>query len=138
MNGTQHTQVHREHHQWHADHAAWSDELAHWTDQHHRLNALLRQAIELMRTRARSLELHQIAIDCMEQKMKVVDNAAHLGAKLDAELMQKHHATHREHVRQGQIHQRLKASQQSISAHLEELMRELEPICVMAGNAKVR
>lgn len=132
-----HTEIHREHHEWSRLHAAWKQELKGWQHDHTHLVDLLSRAIELMGCRAHSLHLHGVAIDSLEQKMAVLDNAMEIKEHLGAELQQGHHSTHEEHVRQQQIHEKLQATQRAISEHIQELLELLEPICVIEGTAKV-
>lgn len=137
MSQTSHADIHREHHEWSAQHATWKQELQGWMHQHQRVAQLLRQALELMSCRARSLELHGIAIDTMEQRIAVHENAMEVLQNVGAELHQSHHATHREHLHQQEVHDRLRAAQNAIAEHAEELVRLLEPLCVIEGTAKV-
>lgn len=137
MSPSSHTNIHQEHHEWSALHASWKRELETWVRQHEQVTDLLHQAQELLSCRARSLELHGIAIDTMEQKMAVLENAMEVRVDVGVELHQTHHATHREHLHQQEIHERLRATQNAIAQHAEELVRLLEPICVIEGTAKV-
>ncbi|MBI3928208.1 MAG: hypothetical protein HY319_21875 [Armatimonadetes bacterium] len=127
-----------EHADWARDCENWKSDLARWKLEHEQAMNDLKRVMELMRYRARGLQLHKIAIESLQSKMSVRQNAARLykageGSsqmvrELGRELCAEHQEVRHGHLLQLSVHAKLFQLHREMLQEIHQLLRLLEPV----------
>jgi hypothetical protein len=112
--------------------------VEHWKNEHQHALDDLKKVLELMRYRARCLELHRVAIDNLETRMRVRENAVQLYEtgegdsrrikELARELCGTHEQVQQEHLLQQNVHSKLFRLHREMLDEIHHLLQSLEPV----------
>ena len=120
------TQLHRDHVQWTNERALWHDDVRIWEREVEQLEANLRHITAVLAQQKHDLQVHAAAISIYQQRdgrreHALVQCERNGSEECEMLLVHAHEGEIREHERQRERHEEIKASQRRLMADLRAL-----------------